>query len=41
MTEISASASKINSAGKALSEISKLMENSIGTMGKQVDQFEV
>ena len=41
MSEMSASASKINSAGSSLSEISKLMEDSIGRMGKQVDQFEV
>lgn len=41
MNEMSASAAKINSAGQSLSEISKLMEDSIGKMGVQVDQFEV
>ena len=41
MGEMGASASKINSAGEALSEISKLMEDSIGKMGMQVDQFTV
>ncbi|MBR7080540.1 MAG: hypothetical protein IKI40_08480 [Treponema sp.] len=30
-----------NESGKALSEISSLMENSIGEIGKQVDQFTV
>jgi methyl-accepting chemotaxis protein len=41
MGEMSASASKINSVGSALSDISKLMENSIKKMGDQVDQFKV
>ena len=41
MNEMGASAAKINSAGTTLSEISKLMEDSITKMGKQVDQFEV
>ena len=41
MDEMSASASKINSVGTSLSDISKLMEDSIGKMGMQVDQFEV
>ena len=39
--EMSASAEKINLMGNSLSEISRLMEDSIGKMGKQVDQFEV
>ena len=30
-----------NESGKALSEISSLMEDSIGEIGKQVDQFTV
>ena len=41
MGEMSASASKIDSAGSSLAHISKLMEQSIGEMGKQVDQFTV
>ncbi len=41
MSEMSASASKINAVGNSLSEISKLMEDSIGKMGSQVDQFEI
>lgn len=41
MSEMGASASKINSVGKSLSEISKLMEDSINKMGMQVDQFEI
>ena len=32
---------KINVVGNSLSEISKLMEDSISKMGMQVDQFEV
>ena len=39
--EMSASAEKINLLGNSLSEISRLMEDSIGKMGQQVDQFEV
>lgn len=39
--EMSASAEKINLMGNSLSEISRLMEDSIGKMGQQVDQFEV
>ena len=41
MNEMSASASKIDSVGLTLSDISKLMEDSIFKMGKQVDQFEI
>ena len=41
MSEMSASASKINSVGTSLSEISKLMEDSITRMGMQVDQFKI
>ncbi|MCR5401362.1 MAG: HAMP domain-containing protein [Treponema sp.] len=41
MDEMEISASKINAAGGALSEISALMENSIGEIGKQVDQFKL
>ena len=41
MSEMSASASKINAVGNSLSEISKLMEDSISKMGMQVDQFEI
>lgn len=41
MNEMSASASKINAVGISLSEISKLMEDSISKMGTQVDQFEI
>lgn len=41
MDEMGMSTEKINESGKALSEISSLMENSIGEIGKQVDQFTV
>ena len=41
MSDMSASAAKINSTGSALSEISALMENSITEIGRQIDQFEV
>ncbi len=41
MNEMSASASKINAVGNSLSEISRLMEDSISKMGMQVDQFEI
>ncbi len=41
MSEMSASASKINAVGNSLSEISKLMEDSITKMGMQVDQFKI
>ena len=41
MDEMSASASKIDSLGSSLAHISKLMDDSIGEMGKQVDQFTV
>ena len=41
MNEMSVSADKINEMGNALSDISRLMEDSIARMGSQVDQFEV
>ncbi|MBO4731541.1 MAG: hypothetical protein J5597_01865 [Spirochaetaceae bacterium] len=41
MDEMGQSAEKIQVTGDALSEISVLMDNSIGEIGRQVDQFEV
>ena len=41
MSEMGTSAKKINMTGEELSEISALMERSIGEIGKQVDQFKV
>jgi methyl-accepting chemotaxis protein len=41
MDEMGRSAEKIQITGDALSEISVLMETSIGEIGRQVDQFEV
>ena len=41
VTEMSSSAEKINELGNMLTEISQLMEKSITSMGKQVDQFKV
>ncbi|MBR4795836.1 MAG: hypothetical protein IK050_05290 [Lachnospiraceae bacterium] len=41
MDEMGHSAEKIQVTGDALSEISVLMETSIGEIGRQVDQFEV
>lgn len=40
MNNVSESAKRINSTGSALSDISKIMEDSIEEIGKQVDQFE-
>ena len=41
MDEMGMSTGKINDSGKALSEISSLMKDSISDIGKQVDQFTV
>ena len=41
MDEMGMSTGKINDSGKALSEISSLMKDSISEIGKQVDQFTV
>ena len=40
MDQMSSSAGKINSTGKALSDISGIVEESINEIGRQIDQFE-
>ena len=40
MDQMSSSAEKINSTGKALSDISGIVEESINEIGRQIDQFE-
>ena len=40
MNEMTSSAEKINSTGVALSKISAIVEQSIGEIGRQIDQFE-
>ncbi len=41
MAEMSAGAERINSTGKALADISGKMDNAIGMIGNQIDQFRV
>ena len=41
MEEMAVGARKINETGAALTEVSGLMNESIGKIGEQVDQFKV